>query len=143
MSRRDTAAAVLLLALALNSAYLAARADASLFYFANVALHVGLGLVCSSVLSRLARRAWPSLDGPWRAAAALFAAGSILGVALLFTGATRPYRPLLYAHAVLVGLAALVALAAGARRALAFAPPLARAAAVAAAVLAAAAPVSR
>jgi hypothetical protein len=37
-------AAVFIL-LVLNSAYLAARADASLFYFANVALHAVLGLV--------------------------------------------------------------------------------------------------
>jgi tetratricopeptide (TPR) repeat protein len=143
MTRRESIVAALLLALALNSAYLAARADATLVYFANVALHVGLGLVCAALVSRLARRAWPSLDGPWRAAAALFAVGSLLGVALLFTGATRPYRPLLYAHAALAGLAALVALVAGARRALAFPSPVVRAAAVAAAVLAAASPVAR
>ena len=143
MNRRDSIVAALLLALAVNSAYLAARADASLFYFANVALHVALGFACSATVSRLARRAWPSLDGLWRAAASLFAVGSLLGVALLFTGATRPYRPVLYAHAALVGLAAVLALLAGARRALAFAAPAARAAAVAAAVLAAAAPVAR
>ncbi|MFN8093292.1 MAG: multiheme c-type cytochrome, partial [Vicinamibacteria bacterium] len=143
MNRRDSIVAALLLALAVNSAYLAARADASLFYFANVALHVALGFACSATVSRLARRAWPSLDGLWRAAASLFAVGSLLGVVLLFTGATRPYRPVLYAHAALVGLAAVLALLAGARRALAFAVPAARAAAVAAAVLAAAAPVAR
>ncbi len=35
------------------------------------------------------------------------ASGAALGVALLFTGTTRPFRPLLYAHVALVALAAL------------------------------------
>ena len=98
MSRRDVYVTALLLALALNSAYLAARADPNLFYFANVALHVALGIASAALVSRLARSAWPSLGGAWRAAAALFASGSLLGLVLLVTGATRPYRVLLYAH---------------------------------------------
>jgi tetratricopeptide (TPR) repeat protein len=143
LNRRDTILSAALLVLGLNSAYLAARADATLVYFANVGLHVALGLACAALVSRLARRAWSSLGGPWRAAAILFAAGSLAGLLLLFTGSTRPHRPILYAHAVLIGAAALVALAAGVRRALPFSSPLARALAVAAAVLAAAAPVAR
>jgi tetratricopeptide (TPR) repeat protein len=111
-----------LLALAVNSVYLAARADASLFYFANVALHIGLGLAVAARLGALARRHWGRLAGAWRAAALLFGTGGALGLLLTLTGTTRPYRPLLYAHIALVASAALVALVAGLRRAL----PLAR-----------------
>ena len=45
MSRRLTFGFLLLV---LNSAYLVARAEATLFYFANVALHVALGLVVTN-----------------------------------------------------------------------------------------------
>ena len=69
MSRRDTRLTALLLALALNSAYLAARADANLFYFANVALHVALG-IASAALVVTAGAATPgrlgALNGAWR-----------------------------------------------------------------------------
>ena len=144
MSRRDTRLTALLLALALNSAYLAARADANLFYFANVALHVALGIASAALVSRLGAASLAvlaALNGAWRRRSSPRARA--LGLVLLVTGATRPYRLLLYVHAVLLGLAALVALVAGARRALAFSSPLARALAVAAAVLAASAPVAR
>ncbi len=129
-----------LLALALNSIYLAARADASLFYFANVALHVVLGLAVAAAIGGLAGRRWPGLDAPSRAALVLFGAGSALGLLLTVTGTTRPYRPLLYAHIALVAVAALVALVTGLRRALA---PSARGPCLAAALLALATPVVR
>jgi len=58
------------------------------------------------------------------------------------TGATRPYRPLLYAHVVLLALAALAALAAGLRARPATSFGVTRVLA-AAALLAAAAPVVR
>ncbi len=81
-----------------NSAYLAARADASLFYFANVAIHVILGLVL--VALGLARRVL----------SVLLAIAAALGVALLFTGATTEYRWLLQAHIAMAVAGALVAL---------------------------------
>ena len=87
-----------LLALGLNSLYLAARADASLFYFANVAAHLALGVAAAALVGSRVRRNWPGLDALWRAAAVLFSLGSGLGLALMVTGATRPFRPLLYAH---------------------------------------------
>lgn len=139
MERRERILAVTLLGLGVNSLYLAARADASLLYFGNVALHVALGLVSTFVLGRLARRHWGALGAVWRLSAIAFGLGAALGVALLFTGTTRPFRPLLYAHVALVALAALVALGAGLRRALPVAPGVARAAATAAALLAIAA----
>ena len=79
-----------LLVLAVNSVYLAARADATLFYFANVVLHVGLGVAVAAALGVLTRRLWPRLDMFWRVAAGLFATGTALGLVLTVTGATRP-----------------------------------------------------
>ena len=97
MGRREGMLAGALLLLGLNSLYLAARADASLLYFGNVGLHVVLGLGAATALGRLVRRHWGALDAPWRYAAVVFALGAALGVALVFTGATRPFRALLYA----------------------------------------------
>jgi tetratricopeptide (TPR) repeat protein len=139
MERRERILAGALLALGLNSVYLAARADASFLYFGNVFLHVVLGLGTAFALGRRVRRHWPVLDTAWRLSAIAFALGTALGVTLLFTGATRPFRPLLYAHVALVALGALGALGAGLRRALPVAPGVARAAATAAALLAVAA----
>ena len=106
MERRERILAVTLLGLGINSLYLAARADASLLYFGNVLLHVALGLASTAVLGRLARRHWGALGAAWRLSAIAFGLGAALGAALLFTGATRPFRPLLYAHVALVALAA-------------------------------------
>jgi tetratricopeptide (TPR) repeat protein len=131
-----------LLALAVNSVYLAARADATLFYFANVALHVGLGAAVAAAIAWLARRHWASLDLLWRAAGLLFAAGAVLGLLLTVTGTTRRFRPLLYAHIALVAAGALLALLAILRRRHAFTADMRRLA-VAAGLLALAAPIAR
>ena len=45
MGRVDKALVAGIAILACNSAYLAAGGDPDLFYFANIALHFGLGLV--------------------------------------------------------------------------------------------------
>jgi tetratricopeptide (TPR) repeat protein len=141
MDGRQRLLAGALLVLGVNSLYLAARAQASLFYFANVALHAALGFAVAVAIGRLARRRWASLAGPWRAATVAFGLGAVLGLALLFTGATRPFRPLLYAHVGLVGLGALLALGAGRR--LPAPAATVRAGATAGALLALAAPVVR
>ncbi len=99
-------------ALLLNSTYLAGSADASLWYFANVALHplLGLALACYVAMRLLRRvRKDPPYDvrrsiaaGPLLVGSALaLGAGLFLGVAVLVLGATRPYRPLLDAHIAL------------------------------------------
>lgn len=118
--------------LVVNSAYLVARADASLFYFANVALHVALGLALAVAALPALRGAWRGLSWPLRVGVALLAAGALLGVALLVFGATRPYRWLLYAHIACTTLGTLPVLASllGAARRLA--PEAGRAAALAA-----------
>jgi tetratricopeptide (TPR) repeat protein len=142
MERREPFLAGALLVLGIDSLYLAARASASLFYFANVGLHVVLGLAVALALGGLVRRRWPSLGWTWRAAAAAFGAGAVLGAVLLFSGATRPFRPVLYAHIALVALGALLALAAG-LRGVRPAKSAVRASATAAALLAVVAPGAR
>jgi Tfp pilus assembly protein PilF len=84
--------------LIVNSAYLAAFATPSLFYFTNVALHVVLGAV-TFVLTLLWLRRRPSpMPISWMPAAALLGVGSGLGAALVVTGATTRFHTLLLAH---------------------------------------------
>jgi len=130
-----------LVVLGLNSLYLGARADANPFYFANVVLHVLLGAGVAAALAALAKRRWSGLPATWRLGALALAAGVVLGGVLLFTGATRPFRAILYAHIALVGVAALFALI-GLRSTIANPGPL-RSLAAAGFVLAVAAPVAR
>jgi tetratricopeptide (TPR) repeat protein len=84
-------------AVLVNAAYLAWSAQPSVFYFANVALHPLLALVCVVALMRR-RSVW--LDAGWtaRAAAAALAVATLFGIGVLAWGATRPYRWLLHAH---------------------------------------------
>src|SRR5262245_4623743 len=94
--------AVAFLVLVANSAYLAARADPSLFYFANVALHLGLGVLVAVAAARelpLWRR-WPRT---LTLAAPLLALAAVAGTLLAIVGNTRGHTWLLQAH---VGAAA-------------------------------------
>ena len=86
------------LVLILNSAYLAARADASPFYFANVALHLLLGVALATAAAmRFAR--YPGPRPPLAVGAAgLLGAATVLGLVLMVVGATRPHRWILHAH---------------------------------------------
>ncbi len=107
------------LLLVLNSAYLAARAEPSVFYYSQVALHVALGLAAAALWLRALRAELrPSSRGD-RALAVLAGAALLSGAALAVTGATRPFRALLYAH---VALAVLATLAVACRAALAAVP---------------------
>ena len=100
-------------ALLLNSAYLTAFADPSLWYFTNVVLHPLLGLTLAVALARRTPRIflrWPSLkeapDFAFAMGVCSLGAGALLGALVLATGATRPYRPLLYAHVTTSALGA-------------------------------------
>ena len=100
--------AVGFIVLILNSAYLAARADASPFYFANVALHLALGVALATAAAmRLARYRGPRppLAVP---AAAVLGAATLLGLILMLVGATRPYRWILYAHIACAGAGTVI-----------------------------------
>ena len=102
------AGAVVLIA---NSAYLAAVAPPTLFFYANVALHVALGAVVA--VAALAyglktRHRWK--DGAsigW----ILFLAAAASGVWLAWLGASRANQRVLYAHAALAALSVLFAAA--------------------------------
>ncbi|HSE42073.1 MAG TPA: hypothetical protein VLH08_15010, partial [Acidobacteriota bacterium] len=86
------------LLLVLNSAYLAAFADPTVFYMANVLMHLGLGILVALlfVLFLVRNHSFFGLTGG--IAAALLLSGFALGLILIFTGAYRPYRHLLQAH---------------------------------------------
>ena len=99
------------LALLLNSAYLAAFADPSLWYYTNVALHPILGLLLALAVAKKGSGVFcggrqqekcrqEKTPDPFFAAVFL-ALGLLLGVVVLILGATRPFRPLVYAHVAL------------------------------------------
>jgi tetratricopeptide (TPR) repeat protein len=104
--------------LLVNSAYLAAFATPTLFYFSNVALHVVLGAI---LLGLGARWFWPrvrSLSIAGLLASVLLGTGGVLGVVLTVTGATRQFRGLLLAHIAVTTAGSLLAVALVARGAL-------------------------
>jgi tetratricopeptide (TPR) repeat protein len=94
LAKLATAGAVLLV----NSAYLAAFAEPSLFYFANVVLHVTLGIGVAVVATRYLFARRPVMTRLVRLAVAVLASGVAVGFLLVISGATRPYRWILYSH---------------------------------------------
>ena len=98
------------LVLVVNSAYLAAFADASVFYAANVLLHVLLGVLLALLAIPLARRLLGGELTPllWWVVAAAMAATVVTGLALVVLGNLRPMRPLLVAHIAISVVAALL-----------------------------------
>ena len=91
----------LLILTALNAAYTAALPSATIFYVANVVLHLALGTAAVLWLGFIWRRS-PKV-------APLLLAG-ILGVYLIFAGATTSHRWALWSHIALavIGLAVLL-----------------------------------
>lgn len=85
--------------LLLNSAYLGAFATASAFYYAQVAAHTIGGLVLGVVALRFLVRERQVPEG-WAVAAGPLLVAFVTGTALAWTGATRPWRWLLYTHVV-------------------------------------------
>ena len=111
MDRAPRGLNIAFLLLLANSAYLAAFASPSLFYYTNVALHVVFGLVWLAWASPWLLRALSAPGAPIpRSARArllgavttvLLIAGGLSGAALTVTGATRPWRWLLFTHIAL------------------------------------------
>ena len=101
---RHRAAAVSagMVALLLNSAYLAAFAHPTLFYFSNVVAHIVLGVVLAVVCGRTLAAHWRVVPRPLLAAAMLIAAGTVDGVAIAVAGAAGPLRWLLPVHIALM-----------------------------------------
>src|SRR4051812_9905275 len=117
MSSRNILAAASAV-LVVNSVYLAAFATPSLFYFTNVALHVGLGAVTFVLALVWLKRRATRIPASWMPAAALLAVGSLLGAALVVTGNTTRFRPLLLAHIACMTAGTVVAIALAAAAAL-------------------------
>jgi len=90
----------LLLALLVNTAYIAAFASATVFYMGNVVLHLVLGTVLAVALLWFIRR--------MPAAGALFLIAAALGIYLAVAGNTTPHRRILQIH-IAVAAAALAA----------------------------------
>jgi tetratricopeptide (TPR) repeat protein len=98
-----------LLILLVNSAYIAGFSDATLWYFAQIALHPLLGLVLAVMAIRVLRNSRP-LTRVSAAALIVSAVGLALGVAVLITGATTPFRTLVLAHVVVAAAGAALLL---------------------------------
>jgi tetratricopeptide (TPR) repeat protein len=96
----STALLIAYVALLLNSAYLAALPSPTLFFFANVALHVLLGLGLAAACAWAFWRSRRSLTPGLMAIALVFAISFAFGAALIATGNTRPFRWILYTHIV-------------------------------------------
>jgi hypothetical protein len=94
------------LALLLNSGYLVARAEPTLFYLSNVAVHTAGGVLVSPLLVLVAwrlRRWCLAMATPRSASVATagfwcLASGLLAGVGLIVLGNYRPQRWLLYTH---------------------------------------------
>ncbi len=83
--------------LLLNSAYLAAFATPSIFYYSNVVAHVVIGVAL--VIALLSVYGLPRVAGLGHGATwVLLGVGTLTGVALMIVGATRPHRWLLQLH---------------------------------------------
>ena len=95
--------AVCFLLLLLNTAYIAAFAQPTIFYMGNVLMHVVLGIAAFLLL-------WWARPAISRLTFAVFSVGAGLGVFLVFSGATRQFHPVLVAHifAAWIGLVLLI-----------------------------------
>jgi tetratricopeptide (TPR) repeat protein len=86
-----------LILLAVNGAYLAAFAHATIFYEANVMLHLALGLALALVAARYVRR-YPMECG-------IFLAAALAALYLVFQGNTYEQRGVLWLHILLAEIA--------------------------------------
>jgi Flp pilus assembly protein TadD len=87
--------------LLINSSYLAAYAEPTLFYFSNVALHLLLGLALAIISAVYVLKRLRGLSQAMLFAVIALALSAALGIFLMIFGATRPYRWALYAHIML------------------------------------------
>ena len=86
-----------LVLLAVNAAYLAAFAHATIFYEANVLLHLGLGLALALVAARYVRE--------YPAECSVFLAAAAAALYLVFKGNTYDQRLVLRLHILLAEIA--------------------------------------
>ena len=103
-------AAISITALTLSAVYLYAWPTPNLFYAAAVLFHTGLGvLFCIGGLRLLPHALRQPL---WvKLGSLLLAVGAAIGLALIYTGTSRPHWNLLYTH-IVISVLAVVLLAA-------------------------------
>jgi Flp pilus assembly protein TadD len=99
----------LVLLLFVTGAVLYALPAATLTYVVIVLLHLAAGAAAAVYLPVHFARLWRENPPAGRLGWLAIAAGAVLGIALVFTGGSRPFTPLLYAHIglSLLGCAAL------------------------------------
>ncbi|HVX67780.1 MAG TPA: multiheme c-type cytochrome, partial [Bryobacteraceae bacterium] len=120
--------------LLVNTAYIWAFASPTVFYMANVLLHVALGIAVAAAAVLLLRNRWREVPP---AAAGAFLIATALGLYLTYAGATRDHRWALAAHIVAAVAGVLLLFPVAMRQ-----RPVLRKAFVAAVVLLAVVPVS-
>lgn len=86
------------LVLLINSSYLAAYADPSLFYFGNVVMHMGLGVVLAIGVAVYALRHFGQFSVWLKAGLLLLGVSVAFGLFMMRFGATRQYYWVLYSH---------------------------------------------
>src|ERR1051325_10137211 len=84
--------------LLVNSSYLAAYAEPTLFYFGNIALHILLGAALALWFAFYAIRHFKAFSWLLRAASILLGMGAGFGAYITKYGKTRPFRWALYTH---------------------------------------------
>jgi len=100
----ETVTMALFLALLVNTAYVAAFADPTVFYMGNVLIHFLLGLVLAGAVGLLFRRR-PDLGHELAVPAALFTIALVAGIGLAIAGNVVSNRWLLWTHILSAGLA--------------------------------------
>ena len=99
MNHRARAAGLFLFLL--NTAYLAAYASPTAWYFANLGIHIALGIALAVAYGLELRTAWPRAPLWVRLSSLVLAAGVAFGLAIVVIGAYGPYRWLLPVHIAL------------------------------------------
>src|ERR1044071_8431573 len=91
------------LVLLVNSSYLAAFADPTLFYFSNVALHLLLGFILTIAFASFAIKHFRHFSWTMKFAALALLASAALGIFMMRSGAVRQSvdRRVLYVHIAL------------------------------------------
>ncbi len=87
--------------LLINSSYLAAYAEPTLFYFGNVAIHLLLGLALAIISAAYVLKRLRTLSPAMLFSVVALTLSTALGLFMMRYGATRPYRWALYAHIAL------------------------------------------
>ena len=96
--------------LLVNSSYLAAYADPSVFYFANIGLHLLLGCILAVAFAVYAIRRFKEFSLPMKLASVLLGLGAAFGAYVTKVGATRPHRWALYVHIAFAAAGSLLLL---------------------------------